>query len=80
LNYFVHELFDRYGICSSSFSSRSISEGDPFKQIDGIDVFIFLTHLKKTFVRDLLDYGAVIFSLGIPLLFERRSAAGGLNW
>jgi TRAP-type uncharacterized transport system substrate-binding protein len=74
---FFHELFDRYGISPDSFSSRLISDEDPFSQIDGIDVFITLTHLNNTFVRDLLDSGAFIYSLGDPLLYRRGSAVDG---
>ena len=74
---FFRELFDRYGINPKSFSSTIISGHDPDKERKKIDVFITLTHFKNSYVRDLLEKGAVIYSLGDPLLFKRGSAVDG---
>ena len=74
---FLRELFDRYGIDPKSFSSTIISGHDPDKEKKKIDVFITLTHFKNSYVRGLLENGAVIYSLGDPLLFKRGSAVDG---
>lgn len=74
---FFRELFERYGINPKSFSSTIISGHDPDTEKKQIDVFITLTHFKNSYVRELLEKGAVIYSLGDPLLFKRGSAVDG---
>ncbi len=74
---FFRELFERYGIDPNSFSSTIISGHDPDTAKKRIDVFITLTHFKNSYVRDQLENGALIFSLGDPFLFNRGSAVDG---
>lgn len=74
---FFRELFERYGIDPQSFSSTIISGHDPEAEKKKIDVFITLTHFKNSYVREMLEEGAEIFSLGDPLLFKRGSAVDG---